>query len=73
MNTSKVAFVLEENKAKPTHYKIVSISLYTEDIENLERLVKILKARGHLNANKSKVIRAALNLLDLDKVPRDCR
>ena len=31
---------------KPLHYKIVSISLYTEDISRLEQLVAELKRRG---------------------------
>src|SRR5439155_6256607 len=40
-------------KEKPTHYKVVCISLYTEDIERLEALVAELKRRGHTKANKS--------------------
>lgn len=55
---------------KPDHYKIVSISLYTEDIERLEALVAELKRRGHHKANKSQVIRHALAQLDLDAVPK---
>ncbi len=57
-------------KPKPTHYKIVCISLYNEDIELLESLVAQLKQRGHTKANKSQVIRAALDQIDLDKVQR---
>lgn len=60
----------EGGKARPAHYKIVCISLYTEDIERLDQLVKELKRRGHTKANKSQVIRAALEQIDLDKVPR---
>jgi hypothetical protein len=56
---------------KPLHYKIVSISLYTEDIERLEQLVAELKRRGHYKANKSQVIREALLQLDLEKVSRE--
>jgi hypothetical protein len=55
--------------AKPVHYKIISISMYTEDIERLESIVRELKRRGHYKANKSQVIRAALAQLDLDRVP----
>jgi hypothetical protein len=55
---------------KPAHYKIVCISLYNEDIERLERMVDTLKRRGHTKANKSQLIRAALDQVDLDKVPR---
>jgi hypothetical protein len=56
---------------KPTHYKIVCISLYTDDIERLERMVETLKGRGHTKANKSQLIRAALDQVDLDRVPRN--
>jgi hypothetical protein len=55
---------------KPTHYKIVCISLYTRDIERLEELVQELKKRGHTKANKSQLIRAALDQVDLGKIPR---
>jgi hypothetical protein len=40
-------------KVKPTHYKIVCISLYVEDIARLESMVAELKSRGHSKANKS--------------------
>ena len=59
-----------EKKQKPTHYTIVCISLYNEDIERLEQLVAELKRRGHTKANKSQVIRAALDQIDLDKIPK---
>ena len=55
---------------KPQHYKIVSISLYNEDIERLEQLVRELKRRGHYKANKSQLIRHALAQLNLDLVPK---
>lgn len=57
-------------KAKPTHYKVVCISLYNEDIARLEALVAELKKRGHTKANKSQVIRAALDQIDLSRIPR---
>jgi len=57
-------------KAKPTHYKVVCISLYNEDIENLEKMVAELKRRGHTKANKSQLIRAALAQVDLGKIPK---
>ena len=57
-------------KAKPTHYKVVCISLYTEDIERLEGLVAALKGRGHTKANKSAVIRFALDAVDVTKMPK---
>ncbi len=33
-------------------------------------MVETLKGRGHTKANKSQLIRAALDQVDLDKVPR---
>jgi hypothetical protein len=57
-------------KPKPTHYKVVSISLYNEDIERLETMVAELKRRGHTKANKSQLIRFALDTVDIDKLPR---
>jgi hypothetical protein len=55
---------------KPTHYKVICISLYTKDLEELDARVDALKARGVTKANRSALIRVALEQLDLDKVPR---
>lgn len=63
-------------KARPaareaaTHYKVVSISLYTRDIENLDAMVDELKSKGHTKANRSALIRYALDSVDIDKMPR---
>ncbi|HEY8073944.1 MAG TPA: hypothetical protein VIF62_07540 [Labilithrix sp.] len=57
-------------KAKPTHYKVICISMYTKDLERLDELVEELKSRGITKANRSALIRVALEQLDLDKVPR---
>ena len=64
------AAAMKAVKEKPTHYKVVCISLYNEDIENLERMVAELKRRGHTKANKSQLIRAALAQVDLGKIPK---
>ncbi len=61
---------LEKDKEKPTHYKIVSFSMYNEDIDHLEDLVSRLKARGVTKANKSQVIRYALAMVDVDTMPK---
>jgi hypothetical protein len=55
---------------RPAHYKVICISLYTKDLEDLDRRVDELKARGITKANRSALIRVALDQLDLDKVPR---
>jgi hypothetical protein len=57
-------------KAKPTHYKVICISMYTKDLDRLDELVEELKGRGITKANRSALIRVALEQLDLDKVPR---
>ncbi|MDB4941126.1 MAG: hypothetical protein JWP97_660 [Labilithrix sp.] len=57
-------------KAKPTHYKVICISMYTKDLDQLDGLVEQLKGRGITKANRSALIRVALEQLDLDKVPR---
>jgi hypothetical protein len=59
-----------ESGPKPAHYKVICISLYTKDLEQLDGLVDELKARGITKANRSALIRVALDQLDLDKVPR---
>ncbi len=56
-------------KEKPTHYKVICISMYTKDIENLEATVAELKRRGYTKANKSQLIRYALSQVDIDKMP----
>ena len=54
--------------AKPTHYKVICISMYNQDIKELEAKVAELKKRGMTKANKSQLIRLALQQLDLDKI-----
>ena len=53
---------------RPTHYKVICISMYTRDIEELEAKVAELKRRGWTKANKSQLIRIALAQIDLDKL-----
>ena len=55
---------------KPLHYKVICISMYTNDLERLDGMVEALKKRGLTKANRSALIRAALDQLDLEKVPR---
>jgi len=59
-----------EPAEKPAHYKVICISLYTKDLDRLDTLVDELKERGITKANRSALIRVALDQLDLDKVPR---
>ena len=57
-------------KRKPTHYKLVCISLYNRDIEKLEDHVQSLKRKGHTKASKSQVIRFAIDKVAVEKMPR---
>lgn len=54
--------------AKPTHYKVICISMYTRDIEELEAKVAELKKRGWTKANKSQLIRMALSQINIDNL-----
>jgi len=55
---------------KPEHYKVICISLYKEDLGRLDKMVETLKAKGLTKANRSALIRYALQNVDLDRVPR---
>lgn len=59
-----------EAAPRPTHYKVICISMYTNDLERLDGMVEALKKRGLTKANRSALIRAALEQIDLDKVPK---
>jgi hypothetical protein len=54
---------------RPTHYKVICISMYTRDIEELDAKVAELKRRGWTKANKSQLIRLALSQMDVTKLP----
>ena len=60
----------EREAAKPLHYKVICISMYTKDLERLDSMVDELKARGVTKASRSALIRAALDQVDLEKIPR---
>ena len=55
-------------QARPTHYKVICISMYTRDLEDLDAKVAELKRRGWTKANKSQLIRLALSQIDIDKL-----
>jgi hypothetical protein len=55
---------------RPEHYKVISISLYVEDIERLKTLVRTMKRAMATPARTSRmVIREALRQLDTERVP----
>jgi hypothetical protein len=55
---------------KPTHYKVICISMYTVDLTRLDTMVDTLKSRGLTKANRSALIRYALGEVDLEAVPK---
>lgn len=55
---------------KPLHYKVICISMYNQDLERLDGMVDELKKRGFTKANRSALIRFALEQADLSKVKK---
>jgi hypothetical protein len=58
-----------KGQQRPTHYKVICISMYTRDLEELDAKVAELKRRGWTKANKSQLIRLALSQIDVSKLP----
>lgn len=59
-----------EANEKPAHYKVICISLYNEDLQRLDAMVDELKERGFTKANRSALIRFALEQVDLTKAKK---
>jgi hypothetical protein len=57
-------------ESKPAHYKVICISLYNEDLQRLDAMVDELKGRGFTKANRSALIRFALEQVDLSKAKK---
>jgi hypothetical protein len=57
-------------KERPEHYKVICISMYNEDLALLDEVVRKLKERGFTRANRSAVLRAAMQQFDPSKVAR---
>jgi hypothetical protein len=57
-------------KERPDHYKVICISMYNDDLALLDRTVKELKKRGFTKANRSAVLRAAMQQFDPSKVTK---
>lgn len=53
---------------KPTHWRVVCISIYMRDLNRADELVRELRRRGHRKATRSSLIRAALHQVDLDRL-----
>jgi hypothetical protein len=64
---------MDENQiptVEPLHYKTLSIGLSIRELEMLDAMVQTLKNRGFTKANRSSLIRFALSMIDVDKVPK---
>jgi hypothetical protein len=61
---------VDKPEAKPLHYKVICISMYTDDLKRLDTMVESLKARGLTKANRSALIRYALSEVNLERVPK---
>lgn len=57
-------------KQKPDHYDVICISLYKEDLAQLDEMVAKLKKRGHRKISRSALIRFALDQVDIREFPR---
>lgn len=57
-------------KTKPDHYDVICISLYKEDLAQLDEMVAKLKKRGHRKISRSALIRFALDQVDIRDFPR---
>ncbi len=57
-------------KQKPDHYDVICISLYKEDLAQLDEMVTKLKKRGHRKISRSALIRFALDQVDIRDFPR---
>lgn len=71
--TAEATPIARRRTASPqdaNHYKVLSISLYNEDIEKMDDLVLELKKRGFTRANRSALIRFALDQVDITKMPK---
>jgi hypothetical protein len=61
---------VDKREGKPLHYKVICISMYTDDLKRLDTMVEALKARGLTKANRSALIRYALSEVNLERVPK---
>jgi hypothetical protein len=55
---------------KPDHYDVICISLYKEDLNQLDKMVAKLKKQGHRRISRSALIRFALDQVDIRYFPR---
>lgn len=59
-----------QTKKKPDHYDVICISLYKEDLAQLDKMVAKLKKQGHRRISRSALIRFALDQVEIGDFPR---
>jgi hypothetical protein len=59
-----------EEEEEDARFRRVNISLFPEDIELLNEMVRTLRKRGYRRVSKSQIIRYALQTADLEKMPQ---
>ena len=59
-----------KKEKKPDHYDVICISLYKEDLAQLDKMVAKLKKQGHRRISRSALIRFALDQVEIQDFPR---
>lgn len=62
---------MTDEKPQYRHFKTICISIYVEDLKRLDAKVSVLKAKGLRTANRSALIRYALERVNPDDVLLD--
>jgi hypothetical protein len=60
----------EADDEEDAGFRRVNISLFPDDIELLNEMVRTLRKRGYRRVSKSQIIRYALQTVDLEKMPQ---
>lgn len=55
-------------ESKERGFRTICISMYLEPLEELDRMVRLLRSRGLTGISRSSLLRHALKQIDLDKV-----
>jgi len=53
------------------NYKVICVSIYVKDLEDLDQKVEELKRRGWFRSNRSRLIREAVARLSIDHIKLD--
>ena len=68
--TGSRAKTKKPKQKKPDHYDVICISLYKEDLAQLDKMVAKLKKQGHRRISRSALIRFALDQVEIGDFPR---